>query len=335
MGSDHVPVRSGIILSALLFAPFLFLSSIAQADSTSDGAADSQSPAVSSSTNGSPTEVTVKGQESSSRITSQKPPINITVDPFESIRSSLKPDQSLLLAMSPLMASWQKTHPEFLMDSRVIQPWRNTFGEKPGVIFPVRKELRETLSKRISNRQAESYAWTLTIADDQGRVFRKYEGSKKPPEEIVWSGEGQGGQWVKAGESYSAIYTFNDPQGSPHTIVGKPIVLKATVHQNPDGLHLALSSAIIFGPRKSETKIQKPDGLNLLRASADFIKRFYPRSSLRVRLFSETSELGNVQAQQIENYLRKELMLPPQNISFEAAEAPFSDQRILIIVLNH
>jgi hypothetical protein len=289
---------------------------------------------VSSSTSGAPTEVTIKGQEKATRIASQKPPIHITVDPFESIRASLKPDQSLLLAMSPLMASWQKIHPEFLMDSRVIEPRRATLSEKHGVIFPVRKELRKTLGTPISDRDASTYAWVLTIADDQGRVFWKYEGSKNPPQEIVWSGEGRNEQWAKAGESYSAIYTFSGPHGSPHTIVGDPIVFKATAHQKKDGLHLALSSAIVFGPRKSETEIQKRERPHLLRASADFIKRFYPRNSLSVRVFSATSELGNIQAEKIKDYLLKELMLSPANISTSSAEASFPNQRIVIIIFN-
>ncbi len=289
-------------------------------------------PAISSGT--TPTEVTVKGHEQSARINSVKPPIDIQVDPFQSIRSTLKPNHSLLLAISPNMSSWQETHPEFLMAQRVIKPWTSTFSAGSGIVFHVRNELKKALGHSLSPQQARQYAWKLSIVNDQGRVFQKYGGPSDPPQETVWSGESQSGGYVKAGESYSPIYVFNDPEGSPHTIVGKPIIFKGTIHQEADGRHLELSSTILFGPRRAETEIQSPEGTSLLQSAADFIKRFFPNYPLRIEVFATTDSLAHLQAEAVKAALFKELMVPAQDLSTHAAEASFSHQRVVIVISN-
>lgn len=330
MGRHHLPFPSRLAI-ALLLSSLVLPARVDAEDNSGDSA--SAPPAI-SSTNGFPTEVTVKGHEKSSRITSVKPPLHIRVDPFASIRSSLKPDKSLLLAMSPLMDSWRRTHPEFLMDPRVIKPWSSALNEGSGIIFHVRRELKAALGRPVSNREASSYAWKITIANDQGRVFQKYGAPQDPPKESIWSGESATGRYVEAGKSYSPIYTFADSQGSPHTIVGKPIVFKGTIHQETDGRHIELNSTIIFGPRRTETQIQKPEGQALMRSAADLIKRFFPGYPLLIEVFAETSPLAHSQVEPIKKYLLKELMLPPQNLTTRAAEAPFSHQRVVIVILN-
>ncbi len=328
MGRHHFP-----LFARLTFISFLALGVYrrAWADNNS-GNSSLESPTISSG--GAPTEVTVKGHEASSRITSVKPPINIQVDPFQSIRSTLKPKQSLLLAISPNMSSWRRTHPEFLMAPRVIKPWSSAFSAGSGMVFHVRKELDKAVGHSLSPKQARPYAWKLSIVNDQGRVFQKYGGPSDPPQEAVWSGESQSGGYVKAGESYSPIYTFIDPEGSPHTIVGKPIIFKGTIHQEADGRHLELNSTILFGPRRAETTIQAPEGANLLQSAADFIKRFFPNYPLRVQVFAATDSLAHLQAETVKASLLKELMMPAQDLSTDAAEASFSHQRVVIVISN-
>ncbi len=299
-----------------------------------DSSGDSSLQPSTISSAATPTEVTVKGHEQSTRINSVKPPINIQVDPFQSLRSTLKPNQSLLLALSPSMSSWQETHPEFLMSQRVIKPWTSAFSAGSGIVFHVKKELEKAVGHSLSSEKARQYAWKLSIVNDQGRVFQKYSGPSDPPQETVWSGESQSGGYVKAGESYSPIYVFSDPEGSPHTIVGKPIILKGTIHQEADGRHLEMSSTVLFGPRRAETEIQSPEGTNLLQSAADFIKRFFPNYPLRIQVFAATDSLAHSQAEAIKTTLLKELMVPSQNLSTTSAEASFSHQRVAIIISN-
>src|SRR5581483_606131 len=135
---------------------------------------------VQTNQSGLPTEVIIKGEQGDNKLGNLKPPLHIEADPFESIRPSLQPDQSLLLAVSPLTVSWRRTHPETLYNQRVVQPWRTTFSQKAGIVFRVRDELGEVLQRKVDDKEARSYAWSLTIADEEGRVFQHWEGSSDP-----------------------------------------------------------------------------------------------------------------------------------------------------------
>lgn len=279
------------------------------------------------------TEVTIKAS-GDNKLGVEKPPLSIELDPFETLRSQLAPDQSLLLAVSPLTVSWRRTHPEFLYNERVIEPYRTTFSAKSGIVFRVRDELSDVLQRKLDPKEAKAYAWSLTIADEEGRVFHHYEGSSDPPEEQVWKGQNEQGEWISAGRSYSAVYTFTDPGGSPRTVVGKPLLFHGISHQEDTGMHVSLDSSILFGTSKNSAEISKPDGYSLLRAASDFIKRNFSGIPIAVRVFASTKELGDAQAQAIQAYLLKELMTSPKNASTDAARAAFSDQRVEIILLN-
>ncbi len=304
------------------------------ADGSSAKPADGQGGAVQTGANGMPTEVVIKGEEGANKLGNVKPPLKLEVDPFESIRPSLEPDQSMLLAVSPLTVSWRRTHPEFLMNDRVIQPWRTTFSQRPGIVFRVRDQLFDVMQRRLDPKEAKQYAWSLTIADEEGRVFHHYEGSDNPPEELLWNGQNDQGEWLHAGRSYSAVYTFTDPGGSPRTSVGKPLLFKGIVHQEDTGMHISLDSSVLFGTTKANTDLAQPNGSDLLRSAADLIKRRFTGIPISVRVFAATKELGDAQATSIYNYLLKELMLTAKNVSVDAARASFSDQRVEIVLLN-
>jgi len=282
---------------------------------------------------GFPAEVEIKGQ-GGIKLDAVKPPLSIEVDPFETIRPSLEPDQSLLLAVSPLTVSWRRTHPELLHNPRVIQPWRMTFSQRPGIAFRLRDQLFDILRRRLDPKEAKSYAWSLTIADEEGRVFHHYEGSSDPPEDLVWSGQNDQGDWIKAGRSYSAVYTFTDPSGSPHTSVGKPLLFKGVLHQEDTGLHLSLDSAVLFGRTKADRELAQPAGLDLLRSAADVVKRRYSGIPIAVRVFASTKELADAQGAVVQGCLIKELMTMSKNVTMEGGRAVFSDQRVEIVLLN-
>jgi hypothetical protein len=297
-------------------------------------AAQSQSGSTVAAPGGSmPTEIVIKGD--GNKLSDTKPPLQITVDPFETIRPELKPDQNLLLAVSPLTVSWRRTHPEFLMNDRVIQPWRSTFSQRPGISFKIREQLENLLGGGKGDpKELKKWGWSLTIADEEGRVFHHYEGSGDPPEEIIWSGQNDQNEWVRAGRSYSAIYTFTSPDGSPRTRVGAPLVFKGIVHQEDTGLHISMDSAVLFGPNKNGQELVEGTGKDLLRSAADLVKRHFPAIPIAVRVFANTKELGDAQAAAVQQLLLRELMVPARNISTDAARAPFSDQRVEVVLLN-
>ncbi|MBI5244054.1 MAG: hypothetical protein HY922_10325 [Elusimicrobia bacterium] len=279
-----------------------------------------------------PQEVVIK-TEAGGKLKAKKSPLQIQVDPFESIRDSIRPDQQLLLAESPLTVVWRRTHPEFLRNARVIAPWRSAFSERPGMVFRPRDMLGEVLGRRIDPKEAKGYQWSLTIVDEEGKVFQQFDGSSNPPEELIWEGQNEQDEWIKAGKAYSSVYMFTDPAGTPYTRPGRPIKHSAFLHQERTGLHISIDSTALFGPNKESAQLVG-DGQGMLRAAADLIKRRYPGVPLRVEAFASTKELGERQAQTAQEYLVKELMLMPQDISAEADKAGFSDQRLEIIMLN-
>jgi len=280
-----------------------------------------------------PTEIVIKAD--ANKLSDTKPPLAITVDPFETIRPELKPDENLLLAVSPLTVSWRRTHPEILMNDRVIQPWRTTFSQRAGIAFKIREQLESLLGNgKADPKELSKWGWSLTIADEEGRVFHHYEGSGNPPEELLWSGQNDQGEWVRAGRSYSAVYTFTSPDGSPRTRVGNPLLFKGIVHQEDTGLHISLDSSILFGTNKNGQDLQEGTGTDLLRSAADLVKRRFPAIPIAVRVYANTKELGDAQATAVQKYLLRSLMVPERNISTDASRAPFSDQRVEVVLLN-
>ena len=283
---------------------------------------------------GMPAEVVIKAEGSGAKLNDSKPPLRIEVDQFETIRPGLKPDESLLLAVSPLTVSWRRTHPEFLLVDRVIQPWRTTFSQRSGIGFRIREQLEALLGGKLDSKEARKWGWSLTIADEEGRVFHNYGGSGDPPESVMWSGQNEQGEWVRAGRSYSAVYTFTSPDGSPRTSVGKPLLYKGIVHQEDTGLHLSLDSAALFGSGKSASSLQAPSGPDLLRSATDLIKRRYSGIPISVRVFANTKELGEAQAKTVQDFLLRDLMLAGRHVGVDSTRAPFSDQRVELVLLN-
>ncbi len=299
------------------------------------GAQAPAAPPAAAPAGGMPSEIVIKAEESAgSKLSNSKPPLRMDVDPFETIKPSLKPDENLLLAVSPLTVSWRRTHPELLMNERAIQPWRVTFSQRPGIGFRVKDQLENALQRKLDPKEGRKWGWSLTIADEEGRVFHNWSGAGDPPEDLLWSGQNDQGEWVRAGKSYSAVYTFTSPDGSPRTSVGKPLLFKGIVHQEDTGMHVSLDSAVLFGTGKNLSALEGPIAKDLLRSAADLIKRRFSGIPVAVRVFANTKELGEAQGKAVQEYLLRELMTATRNVTVDAARAPFSDQRIEVVLLN-
>jgi hypothetical protein len=279
-----------------------------------------------------PTEIVVRGE--GGKLADSKPPLKIDVDPFETIRPDLQPDQELLLAVSPLTVAWRRTHPDFLMNERVVQPWRGTFSQRPGIPFLVRAQLEDALGQKLDDRAARGWAWSLTIADEDGRPFHHFEGAGSPPAELLWTGQNAQNEWLSAGRPYSPVYRFTAPDGSTRTRVGAPLLLKGVVHQEDTGLHLTLDSSALFGSARTGTELAQPSGPDVLRSAADLIKRRYPGVPIAVTVYANTKPLGDAQAAIVQTFLLRELMLASRYVTTDAEHAAFSDQRVEIVLLN-
>ena len=318
---------------ALLSGP---LSAAAPAG-TARSQANAQAPSANNASgaeNGMPAEIVIKGEDKGAKIGSRKPMLDLKADPFETIRPTLEPDQSLLMAQSPLTTGWKNTHPDILFSDRVIEPWRGIFSDRSGILFNLRQQLQDVLQRPITDSEAKHYQWTLTIADEEGRVFQEYEGSKKPPQELFWNGQNSRRQWVQPGRAYSPVYKFVDSGGSPYTRVGKPIVFTGIAHQDSSGLVIGLDSSALFGQDKSGVQFVAKTGDSLIRDAADFIKRRFSGSGVAIRVYAQTKDLAATQGAAVQTYLAKQLMLAPQSLTVTPDVAVFPEQRVEIVLLS-
>jgi hypothetical protein len=280
-----------------------------------------------------PQEVVIRS-ESDSEMRTKKPPLEIKTDDFESIKKSLEPDTDLFLFESGDFVSYSRNYPEKLSSPRVIEPWRTGFSDKTVITFYPGRKFEESSGRASGVRAAKEIQWTLSVTDEEGKIFQKYSGVGVPPDTINWSGENDQHEWLRAGHSYAPVYVFVNEYGSPKTVMGDLIKFTAIVFQKGGSLNISLDSVVVFGANKSLKNIEKPGGEALLGAAADLVKRRYYSLPVKVNVYAQTRELADLQAELIKKYLKTELMAGENIISSEGFEDTFSQQRIDISLLN-
>ncbi|MFA6433340.1 MAG: hypothetical protein WCW52_01455 [Elusimicrobiales bacterium] len=299
-------------------------------------AARAQEAQVAASTvtyNEVPEEIVVKS-EGEDKLRTAKPPLKIATDDFESIRKSLEPDKDLFLFESGEFISLSRNYPDKLFTDGVIQPWRAGFSDKTVIVFYPLKKFEEVFSKNFTEKAAKEIQWTLSVTDEEGKIFHKYSGSGLPPESISWTGENDQKEWLSAGHNYAPVYVFVDEAGTPKTVIGEIIKFTAIVFQKGSNLNISLDSTALFGPTKSMKTIDKTQGEVLLSATCDLIKRRYYNMPVKVTVYAQTKDLAELQADQIKGFLKKELMAGESVISAEGMDDSFPQQRIDIVLLN-
>jgi len=280
-----------------------------------------------------PEEVVIKS-ESSEDLRTRKPPLKVKADKFESIAQSLEADKKLFLFESADFVSFSRNYPEKLLSSRVIKPWRTSFSDRTVITLYPKRKFEEVFSRAYNDKNAKDLQWTLSITDEEGKIFHKYSGTGLPPETLSWSGENDQREWVRAGHSYAPVYVFVDEYGSPRTIIGELVKFTAIVYQKGGNLTISLDSASLFGSNKSARVLDKKTGEPLLAATADLVKRRYYNMPLRVKVYAQTKALADIQAEQVRNYLKAALMSPENLLNFEGLEDTYAQQRTDIILLN-
>jgi len=280
-----------------------------------------------------PEEIVIKS-EAEEKLVTARPPLKIKTDEFETIRKSLDPDKDLFLFESGDFLSLSRNYPDKLLSQQIVQPWRAGFSDKAVIAFYPRRKFEEVYNKNFTEKSAEDMQWTLSITDEEGKIFHKYSGIGLPPETIDWTGENDQREWLKAGHNYAPVYVFVDNMGLPKTTMGDVIKFTAIVYQKGSRLNISLDSVAVFGPTKSMKTIDKTQGEALLTATADLIKRRYYNVPVKVEVYAQTSVLGDTQAGQIKDFLKRALMTGENIISSEGFEESFSQQRIDVILLN-
>ena len=280
-----------------------------------------------------PEEIVIKS-ESEDKIRTVKPPVKIKTEDFESIRKSLEPDKGLFLFETGEQSGLSRNYPEKLFSSRVVQPWLAGFSDKAVMVFYPLRKFEEVFNKNFTEKNSAGLEWTLSITDEEGKIFHKYTGAGLPPESITWTGENDRREWLRAGHNYAPVYVFVGAAGVPKTVIGDIIKFTAIVFQKGNNLNISLDSVAVFGPTKSMKTIDKVKGEALLTATSDLLKRRYYNIPVKANVYAQTRELAVLQADQIKNFLKKELMTGENVISAEGFEDSFSQQRIDITLLN-
>jgi hypothetical protein len=283
--------------------------------------------------NEAPEEVVIKS-ETSDELRTRKPPLKVKFDEFETIAKSLEADKNLFLFESGDFVSFSRNHPEKLLSARVLKPWLTSFSDKAVITFYPLRKFEEVFSRAYTEKTAKDLQWTLSITDEEGKIFHKYTGTGLPPETINWSGENDAREWVRAGHSYAPVYVFVDEYGSPKTIIGELVKFTAIVYQKGGNLTVSLDSASLFGPNKTARAIDKAAGEPLLAATADLIKRRYYNMPLKVNIYAQSKDLADAQAELVKNYLKAALMEPETLLSCEGFDDTFAQQRADIVLLN-
>ena len=280
-----------------------------------------------------PEEVVIKS-ESAEDVRTKKPPLKVKADKFESIAQSLEADKRLFLFESADFVSFSRNHPEKLLSARIIRPGRTSFSERSVITFYPLRKFDEVFGNAYDDKNAKDLQWTLSITDEEGKIFQKYSGSGLPPETLSWEGENAQHEWVRAGHSYAPIYVFLNESGAPKTIIGELVKFTAIVYQKGGNLTISLDSSSLFGPNKSARVLDKQKGEPLLVAAADLVKRRYYNTPLRVKVFAQAKDLAGQQAELVRNFLKASLMSSENLLTFEGLEDTYSQQRTDIIILN-
>lgn len=260
-----------------------------------------------------------------------KPAFDVQVDPYESLRATLKPDESLLLAESPALVSWARSRPQRLKDDRIIEPWNDALTAFSPVSLPVRGELAASLGREPTSKELKSGSWSASLVDEDGKPIRVFQGSGEPPESVAWDGLSDHGEWLLAGHAYSAVYKFSQSTAAARTVLGKPVQFEGLAHKQGDATLLSLDSSALFGVDRSAQAVAA-GGRPLLRAAADWVRRFAFGSPLELRVFGPDADSARAQAAAAKDLLVAELGVSPDAVATESAVADSAEQRVELLV---
>ena len=189
--------------------------------------------AAETAANGQLSDVVIKAQEKDEP-SAGKPAFDVPYDPYETLRASLKPDESLLLAQSPGVARWVGGTPRLLKDGGLIQPWNDALTSLSRLRLPVPADLETGVPGKAADRR-----WSLTLADEDGKPVRTFEGK---------------------GDAPAAVESTSRRLGRLHPrrtrVLGR-LPLLGRRHRRLDGAHDPRPSAALPGP--PARKRRRPD----------------------------------------------------------------------------
>jgi hypothetical protein len=218
--------------------------------------------------------------------------------PLDSLCMSLTPVSDFEVYMTVLGA---------LESDQVTKPYLPFFSESPIIEF-------------LPNRDSDVKRWQLIITDYLGENVRAYDGKGKPPRVMTWDGLDSRENMTRVGFPYSYIFTTWDDTGNKRNFIGESFTVYALKwDEGVDTILRIVGNRLFVANRGSLTD----GGKLLLERVAEYV-RHHPLSSVVVNVFSKTSDLASIRAENVRTYLAGLLIVPTDNIRIVTQVEPES-----------
>lgn len=156
--------------------------------------------------------------------------------------------------------------------------------------------------------QSEVSAWSLSIYDPNGKLFKDFSGEGMPSNRIVWEGRSNSGELVLGGADYSFVMSVEDSLSNKAEYEGK-IPVDVLVLKEDDSLILQITS-LNFTEGKGSLDFTQPENSEknrwLLARLAEILNE-YSRYQIRIEGYSSSSYWANPERLQKE---QDEVLIP-------------------------
>lgn len=248
-----------------------------------------------------------------------KPAMQFPVKEEEPLEDLLQTEDEVRLKMPSEVSqatrfvtnTWNSVHVAIPDGNFIILAWK---GE-PAHVFRPLEELSKVYKEK-ENKELSKAHWELLVVDSAGKPFRKYSGSGLPPEKLEFDGKSDEGNWVRVGLAYTAVLTYQDPQGHSHTALGRTFALAGLSRQQPNGnILIALAAKQLFDADKGPDKLSER-GAKLLAEASQLIERHHPGLGISVSARLSRPDPGWVQtaADTCAQELARRLIVAPGSI---------------------
>lgn len=277
-------------------------------------------------------EVVIKGGEKSG-VASEKPLLEVNVNADDPVLPVVEVEKEILQRQPESLRNPSAGFSNSLFNKNTLLPSRIRLARDPVKVF---YPLRDILAISPSQFQEIGSGWEMTITDTEGHSFRKFSGKGLPPANIRWNGRSERGEIVEVGKSYSAVIGYKDTRGQNRNYVGEPFSFDGVIHQESKGLIISLDLSAVFISKKgsSENEIIEESSLELLRETADYIKRYYFTLPISIECYSKDLKMSAVRAQAVSKILQSFLLLPRGEIPTAGFPSDLSSERIDIVITN-
>jgi hypothetical protein len=319
--------KTFIILGAVFFGFALLVHSAERKNSSKSSASKTKE----NPTQGELPEVLIKGGQKAG-VASEKPQLDIPMNADESLQPVLDIEQDILKRQPEALRNPSAGFSSVFYNKNLILPSRIRLARDPLKVF---YPLRDILSLSPAQYEEVGTGWELIVTDSEGHAFAKFSGKGLPPANVPWNGRNDKGDSVEPGKNYSSVINYTDIRNQPRTYVGDSFSFDGVVHQEPEGLMISLNVPAIFENQTgSDQEIIKESGIDLLKETADLIKRFYFNFPIQVECGAKTITVAKNRAQTLSKTLGSLLLMPRGEIPIKPVVSDYSEEWVDIIITN-